>query len=152
MSPFVVELINKQWGRETNPTSAEMQQQIEHLSAAIQSGIGSPFEGQKLFSASCAACHKLFGQGGQIGPDLTTFKRDDLDNMLLNVVNPNAQIREGYENYFVTTKDGRTLSGFLADKDNRVVVLRGIDGENVTLPQDQIQEMKSAGLSIASAK
>jgi putative heme-binding domain-containing protein len=63
-------------------------------------------------------------------------------------VNPNAEIREGYENYFVTTKDGRMLSGFLADKDTRVVVLRGIDGENITLPQDQVQEMKSAGLSL----
>ncbi|MEO8428289.1 MAG: PVC-type heme-binding CxxCH protein [Verrucomicrobiota bacterium] len=146
--PRLVQLIDKQWGREKNPTTAEMQNQIVHLMGVIRSGIGSPYEGQKLFSASCAACHKLFGQGGEIGPDLTTFKRDDLDNMLLNVVNPNAEIREGYENYFVTTKDGRTLSGFLADKDNRVLVLRGIDGENVTLPQEQIQEMKSAGLSL----
>ena len=68
--------------------------------------------------------------------------------MLLSIVNPSAEIREGYENYVVTTRDGRTLSGFLADKDNHVVVLRGIDGENITLPQDQLREMNPAGLSL----
>ena len=146
--PRVVELVNQQWGLEKKPTTAEMKKQIDHLTGVIRQGIGSPYEGQKLFGTACAACHKLFGQGGQIGPDLTTFKRDDLDNMLLSIVNPNAEIREGYENHLVTTKDGRTLSGFLADKDNRVVVLRGIDGVNITLPQDEIQKMKAAGLSL----
>jgi putative heme-binding domain-containing protein len=68
--------------------------------------------------------------------------------MLLNIVNPSAEIREGYETYLVTTKDGRTLSGFLADKDNRVVVLRGLDGVNQVLPQDEIKEMKSTGVSL----
>ena len=97
---------------------------------------------------SCGQCHRLFGQGGQIGPDLTPYKRDDLDTILLNVVNPNAEIREGYETYLINTKDGRTLSGFLADKDNRVVVLRGLDGVNQVLPQDQIKEMKSTGTSL----
>lgn len=144
----IAALIKKHWGEERVATTAEMQQQIDHFAQVVRTGTGSPYEGQKLFMGSCGACHKLFGQGGQIGPDLTTFKRDDLDTMLLNIVNPNAEIREGYENYFVTTKDGRTLSGFLADKDNRVVVLRGIDGENVVLPQEQIQEMKAAGLSL----
>jgi len=146
--PQVASLWKKHWGQGRNPTTAEMQKQMEHLGAVIRSGSGSPYEGEKLFNASCAACHKLFGQGGQIGPDLTTFKRDDLDNMLLNIVNPNAEVREGYENYLVTTRDGRMLSGFLADKDSRVVVLRGIDGENITLPQEQVQEMKPAGLSL----
>ena len=125
-----------------------MQKQIEHYAALIRSGSGSPYEGRKLFTASCALCHKLFGQGAQIGPDLTPYKRDDLDTMLLNIVNPNAEIREGYENYLITTRDGRTLSGFLADKDNHVVVLRGIDGSSLVLPQDQISEMKSAGQSL----
>ncbi|MBI3414908.1 MAG: ThuA domain-containing protein [Verrucomicrobia bacterium] len=144
----IAELIKKHWGQERVATTAEMQQQIDRFAQMVRGGSGSPYEGQKLFMGSCGACHKLFGQGGQIGPDLTTFKRDDLDTMLLSIVNPNAEIREGYENYFVTTKDGRTLSGFLADKDNRVVVLRGIDGENVILPHEQVQEMKAAGLSL----
>jgi putative heme-binding domain-containing protein len=48
----------------------------------------------------------------------------------------------------VNTKDGRTLSGFLADKDNQVVVLRGLDGVNQVLPQNQIAAMKSTGVSL----
>jgi len=48
----------------------------------------------------------------------------------------------------VTTKDGRTLSGFLADKDTRVVVLRGLDGVNQVLPQDQLAEMKPSRQSL----
>jgi putative heme-binding domain-containing protein len=144
----IVELVSRHWGGERVATTAEMQKQIQHYAAAIRSGLGDPYEGHTLFSARCAVCHKLFGQGGQIGPDLSSYKRDDLDTMLLNIVNPSAEIREGYENYIVTTKDGRTLSGFLADKDNQVVVLRGLDGANQVLPQSQIAEMKSTGVSL----
>jgi putative heme-binding domain-containing protein len=146
--PAILELVRKHGGGERVATTAEMQKQIAQCAAAVRAGSGNPYEGRTLFNMSCAVCHKLFGQGGQIGPDLTPYKRDDLETMLLNIVNPNAEIREGYENYLVTTKDGRTLSGFLADKDNRVVVLRGIDGVNQVLAQEQIQEMKSAGLSL----
>ncbi|MBI2927705.1 MAG: ThuA domain-containing protein [Verrucomicrobia bacterium] len=146
--PRVAELFAKHFGQTRSPTTAEMQQLIERAAAAIRSGSGSPYEGQKLFTATCAACHKLFGQGGQIGPDLTVFKRDDLDNMLLSIVNPTAEIREGYENHLVTTKDDRTLSGFIVEKDNRVLVLRGLDGENVTLALDQVEQMERAGLSL----
>ena len=125
-----------------------METRIHHLAQTIQTGLGDPFNGQKMFSASCAACHKLFGQGGQVGPDLTTYKRDDLDTMLLSIINPNVEIREGYENYVVSTKDDRTLTGFLVERDNRVVVLRGLDGQNTVLDQKQIQEMNPAGMSL----
>ena len=40
--------------------------------------------------------------------------------MLVNVVNPNAEIREGFENYIIRTVDGRVISGFLADQDKSV--------------------------------
>jgi putative heme-binding domain-containing protein len=141
-------LLQKLWARERAPTTAEMQQQIKHFADSIRSGNGDPYEGRKLFRGSCAVCHKLFGEGGQIGPDLTPYKRDDLDTTLLNVVNPNAEIREGYENQYVTTRDGRSLSGFLADKDSQVIVLRGVDGASIVIPQAEIQEMKAAGVSL----
>src|SRR5581483_6490241 len=133
--PRLAQLLRKNCPQDRLPTTAEMQQQIHQFASTIRGGGGDPYEGRKLFSMSCGLCHRLFGQGAQIGPDLTPYKRDDLETMLLNVVNPNAEIREGYETYLVSTKDGRTLSGFLADKDNRVVVLRGLDGVNQILPQ-----------------
>jgi putative heme-binding domain-containing protein len=141
-------LFQKHWSGTRAPTTAEMHQRIEQLMSSLQAGLGNPYEGQKLFNISCAACHRLFGQGGQIGPDLTVFKRDDLENMLLSIVNPNAEIREGYETFLVTTKDGRALSGFLADKDPRSIVLRGVDGANTVLAQNQIDEMKTSSLSL----
>jgi putative heme-binding domain-containing protein len=144
----VVELYQKHWGHDHAPTTAEMEAKIHQLAGALRNGSGNPYEGQKVFTVSCAVCHRLFGQGGQVGPDLTTYKRDDIDSLLLNVINPSAEIREGYENYLVTTKDGRSLSGFLADKDARVVVLRGLDGENNVVARADITEMKTSGMSL----
>jgi putative heme-binding domain-containing protein len=107
----------------------------------IRGGSGMPYSGKKLFAANCAKCHTLFGQGGQIGPDLTSYKRDDVANMLVNIVNPSAEVREGFGTYQVVTDDGRVVSGFLVDRDNQVIVLRGADGQTVSLAQDEVEEM-----------
>ncbi len=61
--------------------------------------------------------------------------------VLLNIVNPSAEIREGFESYVIITEDGRTATGFLYDQDNRVVVLRGVDEQNITFARDKIEEM-----------
>jgi putative membrane-bound dehydrogenase-like protein len=137
----IARLVSKHWGAVEGSTTAAMQQRIERLSNVLRTGSGSPYPGKKLFRVTCAKCHQLFGDGGQVGPDLTTYKRDDIANLLLNVVNPSAEIREGYETLLATTKDGRVVTGFLVDKDNQVVVLRGADAQTVTLRQDEIEEL-----------
>jgi putative heme-binding domain-containing protein len=90
----------------------------------------------------------LFGQGGQIGPDLTVQDRTDLESMLLATVNPNAEIREGFENYTVETSDGRSLAGFLIEQDDHTIVLRGLDNQNVTLARTGIAQLQPAGISL----
>jgi putative heme-binding domain-containing protein len=134
-------LVAKHWGRVEGATTAQMQKKIERLDGVVRGGAGSPYAGRKLFRAACAKCHQLFGQGGQVGPDLTTFPRADIANMLLHVVNPGAEVREGYEALLVTLEDGRVVSGVLADRDSRVMVLRGADGQAVTVRQDQVEEV-----------
>jgi len=136
------------WGATESPASAEMDQQINRLKTVLGSGIGNPYNGRPLYEKACGACHVLFLQGGQVGPDLTTFKRDDLENMLLSIVNPSAEIREGYENFLVDTKDDRSLNGFLVEQDNHVIVLRCVDGQTVTLDRKEIVEMRPAGMSL----
>ncbi|MBI1902296.1 MAG: HEAT repeat domain-containing protein [Planctomycetia bacterium] len=140
--------IARHWGSVEGATTAEMQQDVERLRSVILSGKGSPYDGRKVFRETCAKCHKLFGEGGQIGPELTAYKRDDIQNVLLNVVNPSVEVREGFETWQVLTGDGRQAIGFLVDKDNQVVVLRGADGQNVSLPQSDIDEMAQQRKSI----
>lgn len=144
----IAAIVKKYWGAVEGATTAEMQQEIARLQGVVRAGQGDPYVGKKLFAASCAKCHRLFTQGGQIGPDLTTFKRDDVGNMLVNIVNPSAEIREGFETFQVLTDDGRVVVGFLVDRDNKVVVLRGADGQNVSFTQDEIEEMAPVRKSI----
>ena len=129
------------WPSLKGASDAQMQARIAELAAILEDQGGDPYAGKKLYTTSCGKCHILFGEGGRIGPALTTYNRDDTLRILLNVVNPSAEIREGFESYLVLTDDGRTASGFLFDQDNRVVVLRGVDGQSVTIERDQIVEM-----------
>ncbi len=141
-------LAKKHFGEVKGATTAQMRQEIDRLARVIRGGQGSPYPGKKLFMEHCGKCHQLFGKGGSIGPDLTSYKRDDLDNMLLHIVNPSAEIREGFENYLLFTQDGRALNGFLAEKDDKIVVLRGVDGQSIVVPREKIEEMRAIAQSL----
>ena len=147
-NPELQQLLAKIWPNTGSPTTAEMEMKIHRLTGVIQGGNGDPYQGRTLFQNTCGSCHKLFGQGGEVGPDLTGHNRGDLESMLLAIVNPSAEIREGFENYSVETKDGRSLSGFLADQDNQTLVLRGLDNQNVILARAELTELKPAGMSL----
>jgi putative heme-binding domain-containing protein len=147
-SPQIARLCKKFWGELSGPSAEELRTQIEKLSGMIGLAKGNPYQGQQLYSQSCGKCHTLFGQGGKIGPDLTTYKRDDLRGMLLNVIHPSSEIREGFENFIARTADGRTVTGLIADQDTNVVVIRGADGQNISLARDEVEDLRASRQSL----
>lgn len=140
--------IKKYWGEIASLSPAQVQTEIAQLKTVLDAGSGNPRTGKKLFMQNCGRCHLLFDEGGRIGPDLTPFARDNMERMLISIVNPSLEIREGFENYVVVTNDGRVLNGFLADKDSQIVVFRGVDGQNVILRKHDIDEMKVVPQSV----
>jgi putative heme-binding domain-containing protein len=146
--PKIDTAVEKLWGAAISQAATLVKSEHERLAQVLETGHGSPYDGKKLFTASCAKCHTLFSQGGQIGPDLTSYNREQVGNMLRHIVDPNAEIREGFETFGVTTKDGRALTGFLADQDAQVIVLRGFNGENTNIPRAEIDEMRNTGTSL----
>jgi putative heme-binding domain-containing protein len=132
----------------TPPASAALRPRIQQVANIIAANPGDPYKGEPLYMAKCAACHTLFFKGGRTGPDLTSYQRDDLGTMLVSIIDPNAEIREGFANHLVTTRDGRTLSGFLADQDAGNLVLRGFDGADINLRRDEIATLTPAGFSL----
>ncbi len=142
----------KVFGRRSGLTTEEMKARIAKVASIVESGNGDPYKGKPLYMNSCGKCHILHAEGGQIGPNLTAYKRDDLNSMLLQIVNPSADIREGFEAFVAYTEDGRTATGFMADQDEKVVVLRDIDGQNISLRRDQLDEIVPLGRSIMPEK
>ncbi|MGE3310707.1 MAG: PVC-type heme-binding CxxCH protein [Limisphaerales bacterium] len=128
--------------------SAALRPRIEEVRRIIGGNPGDPYRGEPLFNEHCGGCHTLFFKGGKIGPDLTSYQRDDLGTMLVSVIDPNAEIREGFDNHVVVTRDGRTLGGFLADQDAHVIVLRGFDGNDISLRRSEIVSLTPAGRSL----
>ena len=146
--PKIVAITKKYWPQSASKTPAALQSEIERLAKLIRAEPGAPKVGEQLFGKTCGTCHAMFGAGGRIGPELTTYRRDDLDNMLLNIVNPNAEIREGYGTLLVSTNDGRLLSGILMDQDPNSIVIRASDGHDLAIPREEIEEMKASPASL----
>jgi putative membrane-bound dehydrogenase-like protein len=122
--------------------------EVDRLAGVLAAGAGSPVHGRDLFARSCGTCHRLFGSGGQIGPDLTSHDRSDPRALLVHVVHPSATIREGYETTVVVTDDGRVLSGFVVEEDPGVVVLRLPDGRTESLPRESLEDLRRSPESL----
>jgi len=136
------------YGQSLFNQEARQAQEVERLAALLSGSSGNPYDGKELYAKTCAKCHTLFGTGGNVGPDLTTFERKDVRRMLTNIVRPSLEIREGFETHVVLTADGRVVTGFLADADPQVVVLRSVDGQSTTVPRDEIDDQSLAKLSV----
>ncbi|NIP98330.1 MAG: hypothetical protein GWO24_34930, partial [Akkermansiaceae bacterium] len=81
---------------ESGATGPPAAARVEEIREIVEDAPGSPYRGRPLFKQRCASCHVLFYSGGKLGPDLTSYQRDDLETMLTSIVDPNAEIREGF--------------------------------------------------------
>ena len=124
------------------------QKRFEELRSMIKTDLGNFEKGKPVFDQQCGTCHRLHDDGGNLGPDLTGYERRNLDVMLQHVVDPNAEIREGYVNYTITTKAGNTLSGFFAGRRGKAVVLRSFSGEEIVLAESEVASMQAQPISL----
>jgi putative membrane-bound dehydrogenase-like protein len=120
------------------PADADKQKIIEQKKKMILSG-GQPDlqAGHEIATKTCFVCHKFYGEGAEVGPDLTGVGRSSLDALLANVIDPNQVVGKGYENVQIETKDGRSLSGRLVEEtDSQVKLLSSGPKEDVVAKSD----------------
>ena len=144
----IQKLATRLFAETRSESGRQFSDEIKTLETILKADAGNPYAGEPIFMERCAACHKLFFKGGAIGPDLTSYQRKDLGTMLISIVNPNAEIREGFQFINIETTDGRSLSGFLVDRDHQVTVLRGLDGQDLTIAAKEIEEIQPMGRSM----
>lgn len=147
--PTVARRLAEVWGavRETSAdkaaTIARLKSQLtsERLKSADRSA------GRALFVRHCAACHKLFGEGGQIGPELTGAQRGSVDYLLENLVDPSALVGRDYQLTVIETTEGRVLNGIVVADDGDVLAVQ-TQNERVLLPKNEIDQRQPSKLSL----
>ena len=88
---------------------------------------GDARAGRVIFERTCATCHVLFGEGNDLGPDLTGSGRQDTDYVLSNLSDPNATIDEAFRLTTVLTKSGKFFGGFIVHQDDKFLDLRMLE-------------------------
>jgi putative heme-binding domain-containing protein len=141
-------LVHKYWGNIKPGTPEEKLAEMRRLNNDLRAGVGSPIAGRELFRKHCAICHKLFGEGEVIGPDLTHANRKDRDYLLVSAIDPSAVIRKEYLAYNVQTTDGRALTGLIAEQTPATITL--LDGKNqhTTIARDRIESLRESPISL----
>ncbi len=103
--------------------------------------------GKELFAQTCASCHKLYGEGGEIGPDITGSNRANLEYILTNMIDPSGEIPEGYQLVTISTQDGRSYAGNVASEDDNQITLRMI-GQDVVISKADILSRETLPVSM----
>jgi putative membrane-bound dehydrogenase-like protein len=142
------EPVRKHWGSVQAATPEEKLAEVRRLNNDLRAGPGDGRHGRELFAKHCAACHRLFGEGGQIGPDLTHANRKDRDYLLVSIVDPSAVIRREYLAYQVQTTDGRLLTGVIAEQTAGSITLVDAKNERTILARDKIEELRELPASL----
>jgi len=109
---------------------------------------GSAANGQKLFVARCATCHKLGAEGHALGPDLASVRSNGKEKLLTSIIDPNREVAPAFASYLVETKDGESTSGIIASETPASILLRLPDGIESTVLRANIVLMQSQGRSL----
>ncbi|MFN3149569.1 PVC-type heme-binding CxxCH protein [Bremerella sp.] len=140
--------VNDVWG-EVRESSEEKQKAMVYWKGRLTNEALSRADmskGRVVFEGLCAKCHRLYGEGSNIGPDLTGSNRSNLDYLLQNIIDPSAIVSADYRMTVLQMEDGRVLSGIIAEQTDRTLTLQ-TPTDRVTVEKEGIEAQKKTALS-----
>jgi putative heme-binding domain-containing protein len=109
---------------------------------------GVASRGRQIFAAKCAICHRVNGEGNDLGPSLAAAKTLGQEKFLASILEPNAKVAPGYEAHVATMRDGENVVGILkAETESSVVIDQPGIGRTV-LPRGNVIGMQANAWSL----
>ena len=139
--PAVTQVINAKWGviNESSEAKAAMMANLKARLTSNVLGTADISNGAALFKKTCAACHKLYGEGGQIGPDLTGSNRGNLDYLLGNIVDPSREVPRQFTVSVIALTSGRVVTGVVVGETEQTIQVQ-TDKELQTIAISEIED------------
>ncbi len=144
----LTELLHRHWGTLRTRRNPQRERVVAQMRYFIRRHPGDPFRGREVYKKLCGQCHKLFGQGQEVGPDLTSNGRNSFDQLLSNVFDPSLVIGAAYQARTVVTDEGKVLTGLVVEDSPQRVVLKLQGGKQEVIPRDRIEAMQVSRLSM----
>ena len=104
--------------------SSALEQRNKAMQALADMKGGDPENGKQVFRRGCLACHKVFNEGQDFGPDmmkvgtrLTKYK------LVESIIDPNADVDKKYLSTLISTSSGKIVTGLLVSENKDEVVI-----------------------------
>jgi putative membrane-bound dehydrogenase-like protein len=137
------------WG-EVNDSTGEARAMIQQWKSRLTPDVLAAADqgrGRVVYTRFCANCHRLHGQGGATGPDLTGSGRQNLDYLLGNIITPSDVVPAEYRISVVALQDGRVLNGVIVTSTDRTITLQ-TPTDRSTIDRNSVAEIRSSTLSL----
>jgi putative membrane-bound dehydrogenase-like protein len=141
--------LGKSWGslRPASKEKAERMAKYKALLTPAYLRTADISQGRLVFSRNCASCHRLFDDGGAIGPELTGSQRANLDYVLENLLDPSAIVPFDYRVTIIETKDGRFLTGIIKQENDLTITVQ-TQNDAIIIPKKEIESRNVSPLSL----
>ncbi|HSZ58202.1 MAG TPA: PVC-type heme-binding CxxCH protein [Tepidisphaeraceae bacterium] len=140
--------VEKTYGQVRDERNPQREKVVAEMGDYLRKNPGDPFAGQRVFNNFCGQCHTIYGHGAKIGPDITANGRSNFEQLLSNVFDPSLVIGPGYQVVTVVTRDGRNLTGLLAEDNEQRVVVRIPGGGEEAVPRRDVKYTHVSKLSM----
>jgi len=108
---------------------------------------GDASSGSLVYLRACASCHRRETAGYEVGPNLATVVNHSSEKLLINILDPNADIQPGYQAYNVLLESGEVLSGLLTGETANSITLKQANGTTRTISRLEIEKLRNTNLS-----
>jgi putative heme-binding domain-containing protein len=144
----LVALVIAKWGSVRTERNPQREQVVAQVRELLRHEHGDAKQGEIVFKRVCGQCHRIYGEGQDVGPEITSNGRASFEQLLSNVLDPSLVIGAAYQARIVQTTGGRTLTGLLAEDNPQRIVLKMQGGKTETIPRADVESLTVSKLSL----
>jgi putative membrane-bound dehydrogenase-like protein len=144
----LVKQVKAHWGTVRDERNPERERVVAEMRKFLSQNRGDPVAGQQVYKNVCAKCHKMYGEGFDVGPDITVNGRASFEQLLSNVFDPSLVIGAGYQATTVVTTRGQALTGLVTEDNAQRVVLKVEGGKLEIIARGDIETLSQSKVSL----